>query len=74
MRKAVGHAANTPSDAAEKTGQSGKYGTARTSGITNTRRFGTPWRTVDDCGECRQPLEEWEAGICEGCGIVKGES
>jgi hypothetical protein len=23
------------------------------------------------CQQCRQPLEEWEAGICEGCGIMK---
>ena len=23
------------------------------------------------CKQCRQPLEEWEAGICEGCGIMK---
>ena len=22
-----------------------------------------------ECGECRQPLEEWEAGICEGCAL-----
>jgi predicted amidophosphoribosyltransferase len=21
-----------------------------------------------ECGECGQPLEEWEAGVCEGCG------
>jgi hypothetical protein len=20
-----------------------------------------------ECGECCQPLEEWEAGFCEGC-------
>ena len=24
----------------------------------------------DECQSCRQPLEEWEAGICEGCGIM----
>ena len=24
---------------------------------------------ANDCGECRQPLEEWEAGFCEGCGM-----
>lgn len=23
------------------------------------------------CQQCRQPLEEWEAGICEGCGIMR---
>jgi predicted amidophosphoribosyltransferase len=27
---------------------------------------------VNNCGECRQPLEEWEAGICEGCGLLTG--
>ncbi len=21
------------------------------------------------CEQCRQPLEEWEAGFCEGCGM-----
>jgi pyruvate/2-oxoacid:ferredoxin oxidoreductase beta subunit len=21
-----------------------------------------------NCKQCRQPLEEWEAGFCEGCG------
>lgn len=21
------------------------------------------------CGRCRQPLEAWEAGVCEGCGM-----
>jgi hypothetical protein len=22
------------------------------------------------CQQCRQPLEEWEAGFCEGCGTM----
>lgn len=22
------------------------------------------------CRECRQPLEKWEAGFCEGCGAM----
>lgn len=22
------------------------------------------------CQSCRQPLEEWEAGFCEGCGAM----
>jgi predicted amidophosphoribosyltransferase len=26
-----------------------------------------------ECGECRQPLEEWEAGVCEGCGLKNDE-
>ena len=26
--------------------------------------------TVCRCRQCRQPLEEWEAGFCEGCGGV----
>jgi len=25
--------------------------------------------TVSKCKQCRQPLEKWEAGICEGCGM-----
>jgi hypothetical protein len=24
----------------------------------------------ESCQQCCQPLEEWEAGICEGCGTV----
>ncbi len=28
----------------------------------------------NDCQQCRQPLEEWEAGFCEGCGIVTNEN
>lgn len=28
---------------------------------------------MNECGECRRPLEEWEAGICEGCGLQEGE-
>ena len=23
------------------------------------------------CQQCRQPLEEWEAGFCEGCGMTR---
>jgi hypothetical protein len=23
----------------------------------------------DRCKQCRQPLEQWEAGFCEGCGM-----
>lgn len=23
------------------------------------------------CQQCRQPLEEWEAGLCEGCGMCQ---
>ena len=23
------------------------------------------------CQQCRQPLEEWEAGFCEGCGTMR---
>ena len=23
------------------------------------------------CQQCRQPLEDWEAGFCEGCGMSK---
>ena len=26
------------------------------------------------CQQCRQPLEEWEAGFCEGCGMKKSEA
>ena len=32
----------------------------RSSGTANLSREATK------CGECRQPLEEWEAGFCEG--------
>ena len=26
------------------------------------------------CQQCRQPLEEWEAGLCEGCGSMKQQT
>jgi hypothetical protein len=26
------------------------------------------------CKKCRQPLEEWEVGFCEGCGMKKTEA
>jgi len=26
------------------------------------------------CQQCREPLEEWEARICEGCGMTKSEA
>jgi hypothetical protein len=34
-----------------------------------TRRCETQRQTRDEsnCGQCHQPLQEWEAGICEGC-------
>ena len=25
--------------------------------------------TASECKQCRQPLEEWEDGFCEGCGM-----
>lgn len=30
--------------------------------------------TVSRCRKCRQPLEEWEVGFCEGCGMKKAEA
>ena len=39
----------------------------QSSGTANLSREATK------CGECRQPLEEWEAVICEGCGIMEKE-
>lgn len=26
------------------------------------------------CKQCRQPLEQWEAVLCEGCGMKKSEA
>ncbi len=72
MQKAVGGAANTSSDAAAKTDQSGWFGTGQAKATTNTKHCGKQWKRVNNCGECRQPLEEWEAGICEGCGLLTG--
>lgn len=37
------------------------------------RGFGQGSRTEKQskCQECRQPLEQWEAGFCEGCGMTR---
>jgi predicted amidophosphoribosyltransferase len=35
----------------------------------STRHSKRRWKPANECGECRQPLEEWEVGICEGCGL-----
>jgi len=61
---------NTQSDAGETTAASGRYGTAQTEASTNTSRLKKQWKLASECGECGQPLEEWEAGVCEGCGTL----
>ena len=73
MEKDVGVMVNTSSDAAETTEASGKYGAGQTRITMSTRHSGRRWKPVSECGECRQPLEEWEAGMCEGCGISGGQ-
>ena len=61
---------STQSDADEITAASGSYGTARAEASTNTSRLKKQWKLANKCGECGQPLEEWEAGVCEGCGVL----
>ena len=58
---------STQSDADETTAASGRYGTDQAEATTNTRHSRKRWKLASECGECGQPLEEWEAGFCEGC-------
>jgi len=39
------------------------------SGRQPERLIGIQNYVAGSCGECFQPLEEWEDGICEGCGL-----
>ena len=61
---------STQSDADETTAASGRYGTDQAEATTNTRHSRKRWKLASECGECGQPLEEWEAGVCEGCGTL----
>jgi hypothetical protein len=69
MEKEAGVMANISSDAVETTEASGKCGAGQTQVTMSTRHSKRQWRPASECSECRQPLEEWEVGICEGCGV-----
>jgi hypothetical protein len=62
--------ASTRLAAAETTAANGKSGMGQTADTTSTRHSKKRCRPASKCGECGQPLEEWEAGICEGCGMA----
>jgi hypothetical protein len=39
--------------------------------IQDATRSDAALPVVADCKKCWQPLQEWEAEVCEGCGMEK---
>jgi hypothetical protein len=59
------------SDAERITAASGKSGEGQMRDTMSTKHSEKQCRSVSKCGGCRQPLEQWEAGFCEGCANEK---